>query len=102
MRADYERNRIVEQIKRLESEQEQLVHTLMRTERDEKFELERIKNDFEKRISSMQFRKSSILIEISNKKRELVKLDERNSHNVQKAAVSPAKQAREDRLRPHM
>ncbi len=101
MRADYERSRIVEQIKRLESEQEQLVHTLMRTERDEKFELERIKHDFEKRIESMQFRKSSIVIEISNKKRELVKLDERTNRDIQ-AAVSPAKQAREDRLRPHM
>lgn len=101
MRADYERSRVADQIRRLESEQEQLTHSLMRTERDEQFEIEKIKQDFKKRISSMEFRKSAIVMEISNKRRELAKIEERMKDNgVQ--FVSAVQQSKESRLKPHL
>ncbi len=101
MRADYERSRVADQIRRLESEQEQLNHALMRTEHDEQMEIEKLKQDFKKRISSMEFRKSAIVMEISNKKRELARIEERMKEDgIQ--FVSAVQQSKENRLKPHL
>lgn len=101
MQNDYKRSRIVDQIRQLESEDQQLIHTINRTKQDEQHEMTRLRQDFAKRLSSMEFRKSSILMEITAKKRELAQLDERM--RVEKPLpMSATQSARERRLKPHL
>jgi len=97
----YKVSRVADQIKNLQSEQKQLGLAIDRAKKDEVYELERIKQEFKKRISSMEYRQSSIMLELNTKQRELKHLEER-ARETQVASLTPMQQAKEDRLKPHL
>lgn len=101
MNDDYKVGRVADQIKNLQSEQKQLSLAIDRAKKDEQYELEKIKQEFKKRISSMEYRQSSIMLELNTKQRELSNLEER-AREARKPPVSAIQQAKENRLRPHL
>ena len=60
MSHDFELKRLTEKIHDLHKEQEQLTHSLMRARRDEQYELERVRREFNVRVNMMETRQEGI------------------------------------------
>ena len=88
-------------ITNLKSEYDRLNHSKMRAQRDEQFEIERIRREFAQKIKAMEQRQDMIQNELRQKEQELkhIELRERETATT---AVSPGQAAKERRLHPHL
>ena len=100
MSADYQYDRVVKQIEDIKKEQSQLVHSLMRTKRDEQFEVERLKREFAAKISTIENRQGVIKQSIRVKEKELVQMESRRnlSGSDKISEIEEAKQRRRKAL----
>ncbi|MEY3784022.1 MAG: hypothetical protein RLZZ230_344 [Candidatus Parcubacteria bacterium] len=101
MRSDFEHARVAEKIKSLKAEQEELIHKLERLQRDQQYEIERMRQDFSKQTSAIQLRKSTIVLELVARERDLILIDKRAKDTEVKEA-SAQQQAKDHRLKPHL
>lgn len=98
MSYDFELQRTKDKIEDLRKEQEQLTHNLMRTRRDEQYDLDRIRREYVTRINAMETRQIALEKEIKDRGRELERL-ERMKEKEEEEAAAEANQAREEKLR---
>jgi len=100
MQRDYEQDRVKAQIEKLTTEHGQLQSTIVRTKRDEQFEVERIRRDYKARVTAMEERQEIILRELLNKKNELqrVEIRLREQSGSQTSAVTDDKERRLRRI----
>lgn len=100
-RREYERDRVRSKITQLKRENDQLTHNIMRTKRDEQFEVERLQREFKSRIMLMKNRQNDIMQEISHLESELRQIEERMLDEGKKQE-SATIEAKKRRLGPHL
>lgn len=62
-------------MEQLNKEHEQLHHSIMRTERDQQFEVERLRREYTTKINAMQERQGLIVRELHSKRQELERME---------------------------
>lgn len=101
MTNDYQRARIVDQMKRLKDQLSSLDFDITRTQRNEEFEINRVKNEYQTRISIIENNKARLNQDILKLQRELERYDQQMI-GAKQNDVSPAEEAKARRLRGHL
>lgn len=75
MSHDFELRRIKDKIKELHKEQERTTHLIVKSRRDEQFDLDRIRREYDIRIKTMETKQQERLKELEKLERELEHLN---------------------------
>ena len=101
MSHEFEIKRVEDKLKELRKEQEHITHNLMRTRRDEEYDLDRVRREYITRINAMEARQIAIEKEVKDRVRELERL-ERYQRQEEEQQAEEEREARENRMRQRL
>lgn len=102
MSYNFELKRLTEKIHDLHREQEQLTHNLMRTRRDEQFELERVRREFNVKVNMMENRQGEIQKDLRDNERKYEALQRKMLEEVKSGEEDEGNHGRNIHLHRHI
>tara|TARA_B100000508_G_scaffold141015_1_gene145079 strand:- start:2523 stop:2831 length:309 start_codon:yes stop_codon:yes gene_type:complete len=101
MSSEFELKRSEEKLKDFRKEQEQLTHNLMRTRRDQAYDIDRVRREYVTRINAMETRQIALEKEVRDIVRKIERL-ENIKRQEEDEKNEEERQAREDQTRRRM